>query len=198
MSARIHKSFEFLSALHFNHKYHLNQYILDANFIVETSSIEDQNIAMDRIKFFLHECLQNSIFINQIDTVAMDKYVNAGINICTLPEDPYDQIVGIMLLSKLNSITEGRLTLTDLSIESSMSDGVGCYHSVDESMGPFYEKGWWNDSSQSINNLHTRNTKIVKLNNTKNDWADVYLDWEEKSIYKNTEIVFASFDKTDK
>lgn len=197
MAARIHKSFEFLSALHFNHKYYINQYILDAEFIVETSSIEDQNTAMDRIKFFLHDCLQNSIFINQIDTDAINKYLKAGMTICTLPEEPYDQIIGIMLLSKLNSITEGRLTLTDISLASSMSDGVSCCHSIEENMGPFLDKGWWNDPSQSINNLNTKDTKIVKLN-TKNDWNDVYLDWEEKSNHKNTEIVFASFDKTDK
>lgn len=198
MTARIHKSFDLLAGLHFNGQYYVNQYLIDATFTVDTSSISEQNIAMERIKFFLHECLQHSVFVNQTDDKAIEKYSNAGMTVSTLPEDPYDQIIGIMLLTKLNSITEGRLTIIDLSIESSMSDGVSCCMSDDESLGPFYEKGWWNDSTQQVNNIPNKNKKIVKLSKSKTEWQDVYLDWEEKANITSAEIVFASFDKTDK
>ena len=33
----------------------------------------------------------------------------AELKVCTLPEEPYDQIVGIMLMQKLNAIADGRL-----------------------------------------------------------------------------------------
>jgi hypothetical protein len=172
--------------------------VIDATFTVDTPSISEQNIAMERVKFYLHECLQHSVFVNQEDSDAIEKYVKAGMNVSTLPEDPYDQIIGIMLMTKLNSITEGRLNITDLSIESAMSDGVSCCMSDDESLGPFYDKGWWNDSSQKINNITDKNKKIVKLSKSKTEWQDVYLDWEEKANITTSEIVFASFDKTDK
>lgn len=198
MTAQIHKSFDLLTGLHFNGQYYVNQYLIDATFTVDTSSISEQNIAMERIKFFLHECLQHSVFVNQNDNETIEKYSKAGMNVSTLPEEPYDQIIGIMLLSKLNSITEGRLTIIDLSIESSMSDGVSCCISDDENLGPFYEKGWWNDSSQQINDIPNKNKKIVKLSKSKTEWQDVYLDWEEKANLTSAEIVFASFEKTDK
>ena len=198
MTARIHKSFELLAGLHFNGKYYVNQYLVDATFTVDTDSISEQNIAMERIKFFLHECLEHSVFVNQTDIETIEKYTKAGMNVSTLPEDPYDQIIGIMLMTKLNSITEGRLTIIDLAIESSMSDGVSCCMSEDESLGPFYEKGWWNEPSQRINDITEKNKKVVKLSKSKTEWQDVYLDWEEKANTTPAEIVFASFDKTDK
>lgn len=199
MTARIHKSFDLSTGLHFNHKYYVNNYSIDATFNVESESIAEQNIALERIKFYLHECLEHSVFVNQSDTDAIEKYMGAGMNVCTLPEDPYDQVVGIMLLVKLNNIAEGRLVLTDLSVESKMSDGVSCLHSIEENTGPFNDKGWWNDSSQRINDYNNKNRKIVKISKSKTEWQDVFLDWGEKTILgKDAEIIFTSFDKTDK
>jgi hypothetical protein len=84
-----------------------------------------------------------------------------------------------------------------------MSDGVSCLHNIDENIGPFVTNSWWNDSSTKINSHRPKNKKIVKLSKQKNEWADVYLDWGENSIFtthngSTAEIVFASFDKTEK
>lgn len=199
MTARIHKAFDLLTGLHFNNKYYVNSYTIDLTFNVESESIAEQNIALERIKFFLHECLEHCVFVNQNNETVVDSYEKLGMNVCTLPEEPYDQVVGIMLLVKLNAITEGRLVVTDLSIESKMSDGVSCLHSIEENVGPFYDKGWWNDSSHRINDLTTKNKKVVKLSKMKNEWQEVYLDWEEKNpVSSKAEIIFTTFDKTDK
>ncbi len=199
MTARIHKTFELLTGLHFNGRYYVNKYDFDLTMNVESESITEQNIALDRIKYYLHECLQDCVFVNQSDTDSIEKYMAADMNVSTLPEDPYDQVVGVMLMVKLNSITEGRLVITDLTIESNMSDGVSCLHSIEENIGPFNDKGWWNDVSQRINDYSPKNKKIVKLSKLKNDWQEVFLDWEEKGKFgKDAEIIFTSFDKTDK
>lgn len=200
MTARIHKSFELLAGLHFNNQYYINSYEFDLTFNVETESIVEQNIALERIHYYLYECLKHCVFVNKTDATAIDKYSNIDMNVCTLPEEPYDQIVGIMLMSKLNAISEGRLVITDITISSDMSAGVSCLHSIEESMGPFTDKGWWNDSTQRINNL-VNNKKIVKLAKLKSEWQDVYLDWVEKPIVPDTkvaEIIFTNFDKTDR
>lgn len=199
MTARIHKTFDLLTGLHFNQKYYVNKYIVDLTLNVESDSIVEQNIALDRIKFYIHECLEHSVFVNQTDIQSIEKYLAAGMQVCTLPEDPYDQVVGIMLMVKLNSIAEGRLIVTDISIDSAMSDGVSCLHSVEENTGPFSEKGWWNDSTQRITDYSNKSKKIVKLSKSKNEWQDVFLDWGEKSIVtKDAEIIFTSFEKSDK
>lgn len=200
MTARIHKSFEILAGLHFSDIFYVNSYIIDLTLNVDSTSISEQNIAMERIKFYLHECLEHCVFVNETYTQQIEKYQDVGMRVCTLPEDPYDQVVGIMLMVKLNHITEGRLTITDLSIESKMSDGVSCLHDIEENTGPFAEKGWWNDSTQRISNYFPKNKKVVKLAKaTKNEWQDVYLGWEEQTHSPvASEIIFTNFDKTDK
>lgn len=199
MTARIHKLLQFSAGLHFNNKFYINSYDLDLTFNVETESIREQNIALERIKFYVYECLQHCVFVHQNDTDTIEKYTNVGMNVCTLPEEPYDQVIGIMLMTKLNNIMDERLIITDMSIESRMSDGVSCLHSVEENIGPFTEKGWWSDNSQRINTLSNKNKKVVKLSKTKTEWQDVDLDWDDTRIINSeAEIIFTSFDKSDK
>lgn len=204
MTARIYRSFEFQAGVYFSGDFYMNSYSLDLTFNVETDSIQEQNTALERIKYYLSDCIEHSVMVNETETDVIDKYLNADLRVCTLPEDPYDQIVGIMLMVKLNAITEGRLVVIDMSIESRMSDGVSCLYSIDEHTGPFTERGWWSDNSMKITNYapKNKNKKVVRLSSHKADWDDVYLGWEQKETISATtkaEIVFASFDhKTDK
>lgn len=205
MTARIQSNFSLVMGVHFTGEFYMNVYDIDLYFNVETESIKEQNIALDRIKYFLENCLENSIACHSRETQAIENYFNANMKVCVLPEEPYDQIMAIMLYEKLNAITEGRLVITDISVGSKMSDGVVCCHGIEENIGPFITKGWWNDNSTKINN-HTpigKGKKIVRLSKPKTDWDEVYLDWEPKDPFlKNSstsEILFAQFDnKTDK
>lgn len=205
MTARISSSFSFNTGVYFSNEFLLNIYDIEVDFNVETEIIREQNIALERIKYFLHLCLQNSIFICEDETEAIQKYLDADLKVCTLPEEPYDQIIGIMLISKLNSINEGRLIVTDINITSSMSDGVWCKHSIEENIGPFAKAGWWKDASVRTNSLTAKNRskKVVKLVKNNVTWEDLYLGWEEQVAINITgpsnEVMFANFDnKTDK
>ena len=124
MTARISRSFTFQAGVHFNGTFNMNLYQVDMEFDVESESIREQNIAVERIKYFLGDCLEHSVMIPETDTEAIQKYVDADIKVCTLPEDPYDQIIGIMLMVKLNNIMEDRLLITTIGTTSLMSDGV--------------------------------------------------------------------------
>ena len=204
MTARINRTFAFQSGVHFNDEFYMNTYDVIVDFTVESLSIREQNIALERIKYFFSECLSNSIMVRDTDSDAIEKYTAANLRVCTLPEEPYDQIVGIMLLAKLNAIAEGRLTATSISVGSSMSDSVYCMHDLDENMGPFSSSGWWSDSSASISNFAplSKNKRIVKLAKPTVSWDDVYLSWEEEDTLIKTgptaEIVFGSFDNKNK
>jgi len=198
MSARIQRTFEFLAGLHFEEDFYVNQYFVDIYFDINTDSIREQNVALDRIKYFLNERLQNSVFTHSKDTAAIEKYIDAGMKVCTLPEEPYDQIIGIMLFTKLNSITEERLIATDINISSGMSDEVTCCFNIDDNLGPFIEKGWWNHKSTKINNFTgtTKGRKIVKISKTKLDWVDLGLNWgsETTNISQiNNDVVLKLF-----
>lgn len=203
MTARIHRNFEFFSGVYFSGDYYVNAYNFDCTFNVEAESISEQNTALERIKYYIAECLEHSVFISEKEEQVIDKFQSAGMTVCTLPEDPYDQIIGIMLMMKLNAIAEGRLVITDITIESRMSDGVSCLHSEEDSIGPFAKKGWWNDNTIRTTEVKPKLKKnVVSLAKIRGDWTDLNLGWDVNGqVIPNTttaEIVFASFDKTDK
>jgi len=199
MTARISRVFSFQSGVYFPEIFRINTYDMDMSFNVETESIRDQNVAIDRVKYFLQECLTDSILVCQQEKAAIEKYTNADIKVCTLPEDPYDQIIAIMLISKVNAIMEGKLVLTDITITSRLSDDVYCAHSLDEHMGPFADFGWWSDSTTKISSIAnaSKTKKVVKLIKSTHSWDDVGLIWEDSlPMQSNTssEIVFVHFD----
>jgi hypothetical protein len=58
MIAQIHKDFTFLSAVHFENKYMVNLYEMSALMIVETENSKNQNIAIERITYFLNNTIE--------------------------------------------------------------------------------------------------------------------------------------------
>ena len=196
MATRIEREFAFQAAVHFEGNFLMTVYELVLYMEVDTASIKEQNIAMDRITYFLDECLSNSVFVEAADKKAIEKYLQADIKVATLPEEPYDQIITILLLSKLNAITEGKLQVNSISLRSGLSDDVKFLYSIYEienTGNPFRNKGWWSDSSTLISDINKSNKKdkIVRLVKQNCDWANVGLDWEQKE-HTATEIIFST------
>jgi phage gp46-like protein len=197
MNTRIERDFEFQAAVYFEDKFLMNTYTLSLSMLVATDSIREQNVAMDRMTCLLTECLESCVFIKSSEKKVIDKYVAAGLKVSTLPEEPYDQIISMLLLIKLNAITEKRLIITDARLTSKLSDGVSFCYDNEDVYGPFEEMGWWHESGTAISDLHktqNKKDKIVKLVNKANDWAEYSLQWQEKST-KASEIVFLSDEK---
>jgi hypothetical protein len=163
---------------------------------IETDSIREQNVAMERIKYFLNECLENSIFVQDSEHKVIEKYNSCGFKVCTVPEEPYDQIITLLLLVKLNSITEGRLIITDMTLGSRISDDVKFISDIESPLGPLESPGWWQDSSTSISDTFkkpVKKDKIVKLFKTPSaDWAEYNLVWKEKTSSSKCEIAFTT------
>ena len=192
MSTRIERDFSFQAGVHFEGKLIMNVYGFTLAMEVETESIVEQNIAMDRIIYFLKDSLTNSVFVQNTDKKAIEKYTQADIKVCTVPEEPYDQIITMLLILKLNNITEGRLHITDIFLESELSDSVRFSYDFETAKhNPFGNKGWWLESSTSMNDIekNSKKEKIVRLVKH-NDWANVGLEWEKKT--KASEIIFTT------
>jgi hypothetical protein len=161
---------------------------------IETESIREQNVAMERIKYFLNECLENCFFVQDIEHKVIEKYMSCGFKVCTVPEEPYDQIIALLLLTKLNSIAEGRLIITDITLGSRISDEVKFICEIESPRGPLESPGWWTDSGTSISDpikKSAKKDKIVKLFKT-TDWAEYNLVWKEKDPLSKCEIVFTT------
>lgn len=180
MNTRIEKDLFCQAAVHYNGKFHTNTYSITLSMLVEECDNPDEpGIAMDRITYYLENYIQNSILIESSEIDAIQRYKEAGINTCELPDEPHDQIFAAVLLLKLNSIMEGRMKITDLLIGSSMSAGVR-YNIVSEvaesSLSGNY---WWNKNSISTNeddNAHDGN--VVKLF-TDDPWDEAGFSWDE-------------------
>jgi hypothetical protein len=197
MNARISKKFFFQAAVHHEKTFLINDYDIQLHMIVATDDIREQNIAMDRIKYLFEFCLENSIFINSSDTKAVDLYSKANIRICPLPEDPYDQIIGIVIMNKCNVIAEEKLIVTSIEIKSKLCDDVVFYISADEEVEfTHHHNVWWNENNPSTNGYKSsKKEKIVELKKEPKDWNSVGLGWKQNDNCDKGEILFIPIDK---
>ena len=86
------------------------------SILVETDDYQGTKYSTRKNTTLCYVVLNNCVFINQNDSKSIKKYKDAGIRVCVLPEDPVDQIISMTLLQKFNSITEGRLKVTDCTL----------------------------------------------------------------------------------
>jgi hypothetical protein len=182
MHTRIEKDTFFQAGIHFRGSFYVNTYEITLSMLVETEVVREQTIAMERMNHFLTDTLQHCLLIQNTETAKIKNYRKAGLKICELPEEPLDQVIGMILLQKLNAIMENRMTVTDLTLGSVLSEGTR-YHivaEVAESMmsGDF----WWNKpcSGMCPNTVsHVKNGNVVKLFDD-SEWAELGLTWKEK------------------
>ena len=180
MSTRIEKDFVLRSGVHFEGKFLINEYKLTLSMIVETEDVREQAVAMERIEYFLSEKIENSIIVNKAETKQIELYKKAGLSVVTLPEEPYDQILGMVLLQKLNSILEKRLIVTDLLIGSFLSDGVKFTIISEIAESLLENNGWYVENSLNTNDIENKSkaNNIVKL--FQDQWVEIGLTWREK------------------
>lgn len=203
MTARIQKNFDFNAGVYFNGAFFINNYAMTVNFVVNTEQIPEQNVALDRLKFFINECLMDSVLIHEQQREQIRAYQAAGLRVTTLPEEPYDQVLCIALLCKMNAISQGKLVIEEIGLNSVLGDEVTYLHNIEEDTGPFVNDGWWSDAEPTTNNVKPRSTaKVVKLTQTNHTWSDAGLNWAstadrpETEANAETKIVFAKFGQT--
>lgn len=178
--SKIQKNFTFQAAIHFEDRFMVNLYEMDAKFEIYTEDTREQNIAIERVTHFLGSVIEDCLFISIEQKDAINKYHAAGIKVCTIPEDPYDQIIGLILLNKCNAIMEGKIVMTEILIGSKLSNLIKfeLYHEV--ATAEFDGKHWYNDGSLVMADKFNKKDKIVNLFDHKCDsWEDLGLTWEE-------------------
>jgi hypothetical protein len=165
--------------------------------ITKTADSAETNIAMDRLKFFISEILSSTVFINQAHMEQAEMFAWCGANVTTLPEEPVDQIIGIMLFHKLNAIMEGRIEITQVDISSTLGEGVWYMHDDEDSSGPFSTKGWWHDSSTQHESIEVEPVadNVVKVVST--GWHELELNWPDELSPSDNTVVFANFSKNE-
>ena len=199
MNVRLQYDIEFLAGIYYDNQLQMNSYSASLSLVTRTKDTKSTNVAMDRLKAFVYGELESTVFINQNYHEHAEMMQIMGANVTTLPEEPVDQIVGMMLYYKLNAIMERRMEIVQLDISSRLGDGVWYMHSEDDLSGPFAKDGWWHQSSLQHNTLDPVDAEINVVKVVPNAWMEYGLIWPETDTVQvnqtaNT-VVFANFSK---
>jgi hypothetical protein len=190
---------DFLAGIYYDERLQLNSYSISMSLLTKTTDAVNTNIAMDRLKMFMHGELSNTVFINQALRERAEMLQIMGVNVTTLPEEPVDQIVGMMLYYKLNAIMEGRMSVTRLDLMSALGDSVWYQHDAEEdSPGPFRAEGWWHESTVQHDTVVQGDSgdNVVKV--IPNAWIEYGLTWPEDTPEPTANtVVFANFSKNE-
>jgi len=198
MNVRLQHSYNFLAGVYDEHEGVIfNEFDLTLYLITNSGDPIEQNIAFDRMTHYIEHVVTNGIFI-QSTSEAIPVLHKAGFRVITLPEVPYDQIIGLALYSKLSAIMEERIFITDAEITSRNGKGIVYLHAAEESIGPFEMPGWWNDPALTYydKKLPLGDKKVVSLTNNKKTWREYNLDWEAATDPADAEsnVVVVKFD----
>jgi hypothetical protein len=198
MNVRLRYNITFPAAAWFDGELMMTNYTLALNFLTQTLDPLDQNIALERIKFFILNELHSTIFINQADTEHAEAFDDVGLNVTTLPEEPVDQVVCIMLFYKLNAIMEGRMKITEMVMSSEAGESIEYFHNENEHTNLFPETGWWHEPTLCHSDISDDEEASNVLSiGTNTEWEDQELGWAHAEVTTDLgQVVFANFGHT--
>lgn len=179
MNARLDYDTDFLAAIYWQDRVMFNQYHVAIKMRTLTMDSDENNVALDRMRHIIHDMMTNSVFVHEEDRSAIKKLEAAGIRVISLPEIPVDQIVGMMLFSKITAAMEDRMEIGQVSVSSGLGEGIVYHQDASESVGPFEAAGWWKDPEPRAQGTVTPGGKVVKLQRAAT-WRDLDLHWDSE------------------
>lgn len=199
MNVRLNYTLSFTAGVYYNNTLHMNNYNLTLWMLTNSADPNDHEVSFDRIQYFVNNILHSTIFINSDNREKCQQFVQAGLDITSMPGDPVDQLVGIMLYQKLNAITEGRLLILETEISSQVGSGMVYLHGEHENTSGIVPPEWWNtaDLSHCDTDLNHQD-KVLTLHQI-NTWRELDLGWPDSAndTPNDNTVVFANFKKDE-
>jgi hypothetical protein len=177
----------------------MNNYVARAYMMTNTADHACQNTAFERMKYFVYGELGSTIFVNQDNTEVCQQLIQAGLKVTTLPGEPVDQIIGIMLYCKLNAVMEDYMIIHEIEISSDLGENMIYLHAADESLGPLEILGWWHDADLiHCDTALIDSDKVVAMHRA-GAWRELDLAWPDVESDKNIDntVVFAEFGRNE-
>ena len=197
MSARLKKSFGFYTGLIYQGQFLVNHWNVNLDLVTVSDDGGELNTAYERMKYWIGRVLDDSILIGHADP-ALEDVSRLNGRVIVLPDEPVDQIVGIMLYLKLNAIMENRLVVAATEIWSTQGDQTSYIHMAGENLGPdLGQDGWWSDP-RPIYSMHKnlRTGNVVSLDRPA-EWKDFGLGWEPNDDKISGNVVVAQFPRNE-
>jgi hypothetical protein len=196
MNVRLQYTMPFTAAVYWQNQVIMNNYLVQVYMITNSYDPASQNVAFDRMKHFIYNELASTVFINRDLEKECKLLSAAGVDITTLPAEPVDQLIGIMLYCKLNAIMEGYMVINEIEVSSEIGANMTYLHAADESLGPFDSKGWWQDPDPIHCDLDVISTgKVLSIHRT-GAWRELDLAWpniDTDGDENNNTVVFTDF-----
>lgn len=195
MNVRLKYDLHFNAGVYYRGNTILNNYSLRLWMITNTELAEDQNTAFERIKYFVYNHVDNTMFIDRGEQEQCAKFLQAGLSITTMPGDPVDQLIGIMLYHKLNAIMEQRMNIVETELSSAQGQAMTYLHSEGENTLGVEAPAWWLGADLSHSDFALPESEKVVSMQTTTAWRDLDLAWSElpPSMDHGNIVVFADF-----
>lgn len=185
----------FTAGVYYGNEMRMNHYVLTLHMTTNSTDPVDHNVAFERIKYFVYNQLDSTIFINQEHEDKCQQFLSAGLTVTTLPGDPVDQLIGLMLYYKLNAIMEDRIIVDETEISSMLGENMIYLHSDNEHTDIGDPPNWWG-SSEPVHSDYVllQADKIVTMH-ANTAWRELNLCWSESNTTTETGniVVFRDF-----
>jgi len=197
MNVRLNYDMHFTAGVYYDGSLRMNNYSLRLWMTTNSENSVDQNTSFERIKYFIYTQIDSTIFIDSALEDQCRRFVDAGLNITTIPGDPVDQLIGIMLYYKLNAITEDRMIIVETEISSTHGDNMTYLHGEFENTAGFVRPEWWTTPDLIHSDInHTDSNNVVAISQA-TAWRDINLAWPNDSNTNEDAtgniVVFADF-----
>lgn len=194
---RLEKLLTWTCCVSYDQGHVVNQYLLHLEFGNGTDDEQQQTTAYQRMKWWIHEVMQDSLLLNQQDEL-LPIYISTRQRVLAMPADPVDDVVALMLFYKLNAIVEQRLIIDRIKLSSDQGDNVWYVHGNDEPLVELEATSWWLDPSPAWVDKDcmkfSNQSKVVELER-RSSWEDLGLGWEPSESKPQGDVIFTDFGK---
>lgn len=189
MNVKLDWHSDFLGICAYDDKIFPNHFSVDLHMVTKSENARHQNIAFERMKVIVNELFAYSIFVSHNNPLMQKLTDIYPEKMVVLPEEAYDQVIGIALYCKINAALEDAITCNKVRISSKFGDQVWYEFETGDAMGPFAKgtklKGrrknripWWHRSDLM--------TFDAVGDITVTTWEDLELGWEETAETEET------------
>jgi hypothetical protein len=155
----------------------------------------DQTISFERIKYFIYTQIDSTIFINNELEDQCYLFTEVGLDITTIPGDPVDQLIGIMLYYKLNAIIEDRMLVMETELSSTCGENMTYLHGEFENTSGYVQPAWWTTPDLTHSDFVPTDSENVMAIPQSTAWRDLELAWPDEPAVDapGNVVVFADF-----
>lgn len=199
MNVRLQYTSSFVAGIYYNDSLRMNNYTVSLWMLTNSADAIEQDISFERIKYFIDNAMDSTVFVNSADHDECQRLTQAGFDITTLPGEPVDQLIGIMLYYKLNAIAEQRMVVLETEVSSQLGSGVVYLHGENENLNNITQPDWWSTAdTDHCDKTLLHNDKVLPMN-CGTLWRDLELAWPDlgNSVSDDNTLVFTDFGKNE-